>query len=221
MVFAIGPGGTGKTYLAVAMAVSALLTKQVNRIILARPAVEAGERLGFLPGTLQQKIDPYMRPLYDALVRLLDSGQARAFSREGHHRSRAAGLHARADAERFLRHSGRSAEHHQRADEDVSHAPGIQLQGGDHRRRHANRFARLGAARAWSRPSRWSAESRALPLCTSTSATSSATIWCSRSSRPTRNTPAPNEAERIRGVPRAQLAPFRPAKIEPANSLSG
>jgi phosphate starvation-inducible PhoH-like protein len=72
MVFAIGPGGTGKTYLAVAMAVSALLTKQVNRIILARPAVEAGERLGFLPGTLQQKIDPYMRPLYDAIYDMLD-----------------------------------------------------------------------------------------------------------------------------------------------------
>src|SRR5579885_2379274 len=60
MVFGIGPGGTGKTYIAVAMAVSALLTKQVNRIILARPAVEAGERLGFLPGTLQEKIDPYI-----------------------------------------------------------------------------------------------------------------------------------------------------------------
>src|SRR5947209_6737378 len=73
MVFAIGPGGTGKTYLAVAMAVSSLLTKQVNRIILARPAVEAGERLGFLPGTLQQKIDPYMRPLYDALCDLNDA----------------------------------------------------------------------------------------------------------------------------------------------------
>ena len=72
MVFAIGPGGTGKTYLAVAMAVNALLTKQVNRIILARPAVEAGERLGFLPGTLQQKIDPYMRPLYDAIYDMLD-----------------------------------------------------------------------------------------------------------------------------------------------------
>ena len=63
MVFAIGPGGTGKTYLAVAMAVSALLSKQVNRIILARPAVEAGERLGFLPGTLQEKVDPYMLSL--------------------------------------------------------------------------------------------------------------------------------------------------------------
>jgi phosphate starvation-inducible PhoH-like protein len=73
MVFAIGPGGTGKTYLAVAMAVSALLAKQVNRIILARPAVEAGEKLGFLPGTLQEKVDPYMRPLYDALHDLLDA----------------------------------------------------------------------------------------------------------------------------------------------------
>ncbi|MDR3765330.1 MAG: PhoH family protein [Acidobacteriota bacterium] len=72
MVFGIGPAGTGKTYLAVAMAVSALLAKKVQRIILARPAVEAGERLGFLPGTLQEKVDPYLRPLYDALYDLLD-----------------------------------------------------------------------------------------------------------------------------------------------------
>jgi phosphate starvation-inducible protein PhoH and related proteins len=79
MVFAIGPGGTGKTYLAVAMAVSALLSKQVNRIILARPAVEAGERLGFLPGTLQEKVDPYMRPLYDALHDLLDADKLESF----------------------------------------------------------------------------------------------------------------------------------------------
>ena len=83
MVFAIGPGGTGKTYLAVAMAVSALLTKQVNRIILARPAVEAGERLGFLPGTLQQKIDPYMRPLYDALYDMLDADKLERFLEKG------------------------------------------------------------------------------------------------------------------------------------------
>lgn len=73
MVFGIGPGGTGKTYIAVAMAVSALLSKQVNRIILARPAVEAGERLGFLPGTVQEKVDPYMRPLYDALHDMIDA----------------------------------------------------------------------------------------------------------------------------------------------------
>ena len=72
MVFGIGPAGTGKTYLAVAMAISALISKRVNRIILARPAVEAGERLGFLPGTLQEKIDPYLRPLYDALYDMLD-----------------------------------------------------------------------------------------------------------------------------------------------------
>src|SRR5438270_7167706 len=72
MVFGIGPAGTGKTYLAVAMAISALMNKQVNRIILARPAVEAGERLGFLPGTLQEKVDPYLRPLYDALFDMMD-----------------------------------------------------------------------------------------------------------------------------------------------------
>jgi len=72
MVFGIGPSGTGKTYLAVAMAVDALLTKEVSRIILARPAVEAGERLGYLPGTIQEKVNPYLRPLYDALYDVLD-----------------------------------------------------------------------------------------------------------------------------------------------------
>jgi phosphate starvation-inducible PhoH-like protein len=73
LVFGVGPAGTGKTYLAVAMAVSALMNKQVARIILTRPAVEAGERLGFLPGTLQEKVDPYLRPLYDALYDMLDN----------------------------------------------------------------------------------------------------------------------------------------------------
>jgi len=73
MVFGVGPAGTGKTYLAVAMGVSALINKQVSRIILTRPAVEAGERLGFLPGTLQEKVDPYLRPLYDALYDMLDN----------------------------------------------------------------------------------------------------------------------------------------------------
>jgi len=72
LTFGIGPAGTGKTYLAVAMAVSALLNKRVSRIILTRPAVEAGEHLGFLPGTLQEKIDPYLRPLYDALFDMVD-----------------------------------------------------------------------------------------------------------------------------------------------------
>jgi phosphate starvation-inducible PhoH-like protein len=72
VVFGIGPAGTGKTYLAVAKAVQALQAKQVNRIILTRPAVEAGEKLGFLPGTLNDKIDPYLRPLYDALHDMVD-----------------------------------------------------------------------------------------------------------------------------------------------------
>jgi phosphate starvation-inducible PhoH-like protein len=72
VTFGIGPAGTGKTYLAVAKAVQALQSKQVNRIILTRPAVESGERLGYLPGTLTEKIDPYMRPLYDALHDMLD-----------------------------------------------------------------------------------------------------------------------------------------------------
>jgi phosphate starvation-inducible protein PhoH and related proteins len=73
LVFGIGPAGTGKTYLAVAMAVSMLVSKAVRRIILARPAVEAGERLGFLPGDMQDKVDPFLRPLYDALHDMLDS----------------------------------------------------------------------------------------------------------------------------------------------------
>ncbi|MFP5234430.1 MAG: PhoH family protein [Acidobacteriota bacterium] len=72
MVFGVGPAGTGKTYLAVAMAVAAMNAKKVSRIVLVRPAVEAGERLGFLPGSLQEKVDPYLRPLYDALYDLLE-----------------------------------------------------------------------------------------------------------------------------------------------------
>jgi phosphate starvation-inducible PhoH-like protein len=72
IVFGIGPAGTGKTYLAMAQAVSALLAKRISRIILARPAVEAGEKLGFLPGDLQEKVNPYLRPLYDALYDMMD-----------------------------------------------------------------------------------------------------------------------------------------------------
>ena len=72
IVFGIGPAGTGKTYLAVAKGVQALQAKRINRIVLTRPAVEAGERLGFLPGTLSEKIDPYLRPLYDALHDMID-----------------------------------------------------------------------------------------------------------------------------------------------------
>jgi phosphate starvation-inducible protein PhoH and related proteins len=83
MVFAIGPAGTGKTYLAMAMAISALLDKKVNRIVLARPAVEAGEKLGFLPGDLSEKVNPYLRPLYDALFDMIDFDKASALIHKG------------------------------------------------------------------------------------------------------------------------------------------
>jgi phosphate starvation-inducible PhoH-like protein len=79
IVFGIGPAGTGKTFLAVAMGIQFLLAKRVNRIILARPAVEAGEKLGFLPGDLQEKVDPYLRPLYDSLFDLMDAEKATKF----------------------------------------------------------------------------------------------------------------------------------------------
>jgi phosphate starvation-inducible PhoH-like protein len=83
IVFGIGPAGTGKTYLAMAQAVSFLLSKRVSRIILARPAVEAGEKLGFLPGDLQEKVNPYLRPLYDALYDMLDLDRAERLLERG------------------------------------------------------------------------------------------------------------------------------------------
>src|SRR5438552_8955727 len=83
VTFAIGPDGTGKTYLAMALAVHALSERQVGRIILTRPAVEAGERLGFLPGDMLAKVDPYLRPLYDALYDMLDADRLAAYMEKG------------------------------------------------------------------------------------------------------------------------------------------
>lgn len=83
IVFGIGPAGTGKTYLAVAMAIAALKNREVSRIVLARPAVEAGESLGFLPGDLSQKVDPYLRPLYDALAEMLTMEKLKAYIERG------------------------------------------------------------------------------------------------------------------------------------------
>jgi phosphate starvation-inducible PhoH-like protein len=83
IVFGIGPAGTGKTYLAMAQGVSYLLAKKVSRIILVRPAVEAGEKLGFLPGDLQEKVNPYLRPLYDALYDMLDVEKAEKYLERG------------------------------------------------------------------------------------------------------------------------------------------
>jgi hypothetical protein len=128
VTFAIGPAGTGKSYLAVALAVQALQARQVDRIILTRPAVEAGERLGFLPGDLMAKVDPYLRPLYDALHDMLG-------------RSRPVGVHARAHAQQQLHHPRRSPERQPGADEDVPHPHRLRLEGRHHRRRHPDRRA--------------------------------------------------------------------------------
>lgn len=83
IVFGIGPAGTGKTYLAMAMAASSLMKKEINRVVLARPAVEAGEKLGFLPGDLYEKVNPYLRPLYDALHDMMDFDSASRFIQTG------------------------------------------------------------------------------------------------------------------------------------------
>ena len=147
IVFGIGPAGTGKTYLAVAKAVQALQSKQVTRIILTRPAVEAGERLGFLPGTLYEKIDPYLRPLYDALHDMMDPDSIPRLMAAGHHRGRAAGVHAWPLAERRVHHPRRGAEHDARADEDVPDPARVRLEDGGDRRRHADRPAGRRAQR--------------------------------------------------------------------------
>ena len=83
LTFALGPAGTGKTYLAMAMAVAALKRHEVGRIVLCRPVVEAGESLGYLPGTLQEKLDPYVRPLYDALFDMTDMEKGNALIEQG------------------------------------------------------------------------------------------------------------------------------------------
>jgi phosphate starvation-inducible PhoH-like protein len=119
MVFGIGPAGTGKTYLAVAQGVALLMAGRVDRIVLSRPAVEAGERLGFLPGDMKEKVDPYLRPLYDALHDMMPAEQVAAAHRRRRDRDRAAGLHARPYPGPLLRHPGRGAEHHAGPDEDV------------------------------------------------------------------------------------------------------
>jgi PhoH-like protein len=133
IVFGVGPAGTGKTYLAMAQAVSYLLAKKVTRIILARPAVEAGEKLGFLPGDLQEKVNRALRH---------DGHRARQSPRRARDdRGGADCLHARPHAERCVRDSRRSAEHHVGADEDVSDAARVRLEGGGHGRHHADRSA--------------------------------------------------------------------------------
>jgi phosphate starvation-inducible PhoH-like protein len=126
VVFAVGPAGTGKTYLAMAMAIASLNRHEVSRVVLTRPAVEAGEKLGFLPGSMAEKVNPYLRPLYDALNDQPADGAR-------HHRGSSAGLHAGPHPQRFVRHSRRGSEHDQRTDEDAAHTDRLRFQGGHYR----------------------------------------------------------------------------------------
>ena len=119
MIFALGPAGTGKTYLAVAQAVSQLITGSVDRLILSRPAVEAGERLGFLPGDMKEKVDPYLRPLYDALYDMLPTEQVERRIASGEIEIAPIAFMRGRTLERRLHHPRRGAEHHAAADEDV------------------------------------------------------------------------------------------------------
>ena len=171
MVFAVGPAGTGKTYLSIALAVKALKDKTAKKIILSRPAVEAGEKLGFLPGDMKEKIDPYLQPLYDALedmlpqVKLQDMMEKNviqiaplAFMRgrtlsdavvildeaqEEHHPDSPAGVYARSYAERRRGHPRRGAEHHAGPDTHVPDAHGLEHEDDHHRRHDADRPAEV------------------------------------------------------------------------------
>ena len=140
LLFAVGPAGSGKTYTAIALAVRALRNREVKRIILTRPAVEAGEKLGFLPGDMKEKLDPYLQPLYDALNDMIPA-EARPLhgGRDGADRS--ARVHARPHARQRLRDSGRSAEHDRLAAQDVPYAYGAQRALHRDGRRDADRTA--------------------------------------------------------------------------------
>ena len=124
VVFGVGPAGTGKTYLAVAKAIEAMTAGGVRRLVLVRPAVEAGEKLGFLPGDFQAKIDPYLRPMHDALQDLLDPRSPVALARERGRRGLSARLHARPHAQPGVRDPRRGAEHDRAANADVPDPPG-------------------------------------------------------------------------------------------------
>ncbi len=148
LVFGIGPAGTGKTYLAVALALKAVLGRSRRKLILTRPVVEAGENLGFLPGDLEQKISPYLRPLYDAMeslvpvetIRRMEENRTLEIAPLAYMRGRTLlGL---------LHHSGRGPEHHEGTDEDVPHPDRRGLQGRGHRRHHPDRPAQAPELRA-------------------------------------------------------------------------
>ena len=110
IIISAGPAGTGKTFLAVAVALTMLLEKKIERIILSRPAVEAGERLGFLPGDMREKVDPYLRPLYDSLYDLLDYEKIKKKNRNRRYRSCSISIYERKNIKKFLCYFRRSSE---------------------------------------------------------------------------------------------------------------
>ena len=190
IVFGVGPAGTGKTYLAMAQAVAYLLAKRVTRIILARPAVEAGEKLGFLPGDLQEKVNPYLRPLYDALHDMLDAERVeRLLERGVIEVAPIAFMRGRTlnDAFVILDEAQNTTSEQMKM---FLTRLGFGIEGRRHRRRHADRSAagpRLRARRSAEGRERHRRHRRP---CISTIATSCATRSCSRSSRPTKRTRA-------------------------------
>ena len=133
MLFAIGPAGAGKTYLAIALAVHALKTRQVRKIVLSRPAVEAGEKLGFLPGDMKDKIDPYLQPLYDALEDMIPQAKLKEYLEN--------------KVIQCFRYSGRGSEHDVASDQDVLDANGPQRQVRHHGRPFAGGSSVVGAER--------------------------------------------------------------------------
>ena len=146
LLFAVGPAGSGKTYTAIALAVRALREKQVRRIILTRPAVEAGEKLGFLPGDMKEKLDPYLQPLYDALNDMIPAARLQKFMEEGTVQiAPLAYMRGRTLDNAFVILDG--AEYDPRADQDVPHAHGPFGQIHRHGRRDADRPAPQGRQR--------------------------------------------------------------------------
>ena len=137
LTFALGPAGTGKTYIAIALAVRALKNKECRRLILSRPAVEAGEKLGFLPGDMKDKIDPYLQPLYDALEDMLPPLKLKEYMDSG--TIQIAPLAFMRGRRRH--HTGRGAEHHHPPDENVPDPPGHEREDGHNGRRDADRPA--------------------------------------------------------------------------------
>ncbi len=134
LVLALGPAGTGKTYLAIAKAVEALEAGRVGRIVLSRPAIEAGESIGYLPGDMEYKLAPYLRPLYDALSDRLSMKRVRALMAEGAIEIAPVGYMRGRTAEQRLRRHRRGAELHLRAAQDVADPAGLELDHGGYGR---------------------------------------------------------------------------------------